>query len=1332
MFIKSEEGRLRVFEFAKYPLVVAKLTAAGALDTSFGQSGLSRLDDLPSFVSVTASVTANVRANGTLDVSTSDIMTKSTGTNTDGVIYRVLANGSPDPTFNVVVDPLLYTDVQRIIATPLAPIQVGNWSLASSPAEQTLWSQTIRFTDPGLDTWTATIDFGDGNRMTYNFSNPAHVAETNFQRVAGTDQYQFTVSHTYADNGSYNLSVVIADTTDNLSTAETKTLIVNPASAVFINATASGTTEGAEWSGQVTLRDGNDTLRVEVDYGDGTPKTFVPLVARNEITGEVTYSLRHVYAADGNYNVTVTSYDDDDLDAQGNPRTSISVLNTQFSSTFLSRISNVLPSFQVQTPAEELLEGSAYTFAIVNLSEPGSDTLTYEWDFDYDGSNFTTDYSTTSQQVSHVFNDNRSSLPRPAQRGTNGVNVSSQGLVQVGSTIYFVSDHQGGDVELYRLTDAGNVELVSVANGTGIHPTGSATPQDLQEVDGVLYFTANNGTDGRQLWRVNVAGHAEMVERASGSGPANLTISFIAQAGGITYLAANDGVNGNELWRLNTAGQLEMISISGGSAGINPSGNASPYNIVNAGGATYFGADDGTGNRLFRIDSSGDAVRVLNGTGESLVAYDLTEFADTLYFTSWNSSHGAELYRIATGSGLAERVSDIASGPSNSQVGFLNVVGDSLFFRANDGVNGSGLYRANAAGQISLVRHFQSLTMDSFTVVGSQAYFIAFDSSSGDEIWRVTDQGAVSLVNRLGSTTGIAIGVGGSNPQDLTNAGGQLVFTANDGTSGQELWRVNTSGQAELISVEGSDRGIAAGSNSSNPKMMTRLGSLVYFVANAGSGDQLWLIGEGTTARLAAFAGVQAITNPAMLSVRDDVLAFTGVVGSGREIYRVVDPSDYQVSVRVSDGSRDAGGNLIYVTNTFNANVQNVAPAINTTLIPTTGSEGQPIVFDPSQFITDAAGDRLSFDWVIKDELGAVVLRADNPNFTFTPANDGIYTLEVTVVDDEPEQQRGSATATVTVNVANQAPSFEIASSHPEWIVAGATRTLEGTPLSFSVGALNEPGPNDLASLQYLWTVTTDDNLPVALSSNTGTSITFTPPDQGNYWVTLTVTDQIVALDAGQLVLRPGAVVSRQHLVVADNADPGLISVNVTTAGNAAGVVHNLPANVPVRITGAFADASRADVHTATISINPTIPIETIVLQPNVDDDGAFSFQYQFAGPTPQQVGQGITYIDYLVTFQVRDLDGGESLPVQRTIRVLATDEVAPTVTLGAAGLQNTAVPQLSGQVNDLTSIVRVMVNDQSYTAQVDAIGNWTLPDAPTLASDATRYWFPLLTQLAT
>jgi ELWxxDGT repeat protein len=75
-------------------------------------------------------------------------------------------------------------------------------------------------------------------------------------------------------------------------------------------------------------------------------------------------------------------------------------------------------------------------------------------------------------------------------------------------------------------------------------------PSNLTNVNGVLYFTANDGTHGTELWKSDgtAAGTAMVKDIYPGSGsgsPSNLT-----NVNGVLYFSANDGTHGTELWSI--------------------------------------------------------------------------------------------------------------------------------------------------------------------------------------------------------------------------------------------------------------------------------------------------------------------------------------------------------------------------------------------------------------------------------------------------------------------------------------------------------------------------------------------------------------------------------------------------------------------------------------------------------------------------------------------------------------------------------------------------------------------------------------------------------------
>jgi ELWxxDGT repeat protein len=80
---------------------------------------------------------------------------------------------------------------------------------------------------------------------------------------------------------------------------------------------------------------------------------------------------------------------------------------------------------------------------------------------------------------------------------------------------------------------------------------GSSDPQFLTEVNGTLYFSANDGADGTELWKSDgTAAGTVMVKNINSSGSSDP--QFLTEVNGNLYFSANDGANGTEPWRLSS------------------------------------------------------------------------------------------------------------------------------------------------------------------------------------------------------------------------------------------------------------------------------------------------------------------------------------------------------------------------------------------------------------------------------------------------------------------------------------------------------------------------------------------------------------------------------------------------------------------------------------------------------------------------------------------------------------------------------------------------------------------------------------------------------------
>lgn len=116
-----------------------------------------------------------------------------------------------------------------------------------------------------------------------------------------------------------------------------------------------------------------------------------------------------------------------------------------------------------------------------------------------------------------------------------------------------------------------------------------------------------------------------------------------------------------------------------------------------------------------------------------------------------------------------------------------------------------------------------------------------------------------------------------SFPKELTSFANNLVFVANDGTSGFELWSVSNQGD-NLRKIAD----LSQGNTSSSPEQLTVVGDRLYFTANIGDGRKLWSMSN-------AFEIPTLVTgtgdDPKHLTNIDGKLYFSAKSERGRELW---------------------------------------------------------------------------------------------------------------------------------------------------------------------------------------------------------------------------------------------------------------------------------------------------------------------------------------------------------------------------------------------------------------------------------------------------------------
>ncbi|WP_322936943.1 ELWxxDGT repeat protein [Nocardioides bizhenqiangii] len=372
-------------------------------------------------------------------------------------------------------------------------------------------------------------------------------------------------------------------------------------------------------------------------------------------------------------------------------------------------------------------------------------------------------------------------------------------MVGVDGTLFFTVGGDDDNSELWRSdgTRAGTVLVKRFSAGGGEY--GGGGPENLTAVGDTLFFTASDDVHGEELWRSNGtrAGTVLVKDISPGGdsggydeydyGPTNLTA-----VGETLFFTADDGIRGHEVWRSDgtKAGTVLVKNIRPGSYG------SYPGRLTAVGDTLFFRARDGVhGRELWRSDGTAAGtvlVEDIRPGGASADPEGLVGVGDTLFFSTEDGTSGRDLWvSDGTAAGTVLVKDFPSSGDEYEEYGLSEIVavGDTAFFAADDGSHGLELWSSDGseAGTVMVkdIRLGDYLSYPaSLTPVGDTLLFIARDGVHGQELWRSDGTTAgTSLVEDI-----LPNGAS-SRPRELTESGGDLFFRADDGLHGDELWR---------------------------------------------------------------------------------------------------------------------------------------------------------------------------------------------------------------------------------------------------------------------------------------------------------------------------------------------------------------------------------------------------------------------------------------------------------------------------------------------------------------------------------------------------------------
>ena len=369
--------------------------------------------------------------------------------------------------------------------------------------------------------------------------------------------------------------------------------------------------------------------------------------------------------------------------------------------------------------------------------------------------------------------------------------------VYFNDVLYFSGSSDNG-TELYR--SDGTAEGTTLVKDINPNVTGSGlpfsgSPSRMTPAEDIIYFVANDGEHGNELWRTDgtAAGTVLVKDISEGINSTNF-YQMKTVDDNILAFVADDGVNGRELWiSQGTAANTYMVAdITEGE------GNSDIEILEVMGSFLYFTVKDGPRRKLWKTNGTAGNAQLAESFdtfGSNVRGY--TTYQDTLYFVE-----GSSLWKAK--GGTEEKVTENISVQGNE----FAIVNNQLFFVATQGSGGNGLWKTDGTTEgTSLVKEITSASfrdIDNLFVVSLASgidlglYFIAETDEFGRELWYSsgTEEGTFMLVD---SKPGEEDGFRSFEDVNFHDVGAQLMFAGFDEVHGRELWK--SSGTTESTTL---------------------------------------------------------------------------------------------------------------------------------------------------------------------------------------------------------------------------------------------------------------------------------------------------------------------------------------------------------------------------------------------------------------------------------------------------------------------------------------------------------------------------------------------------
>ncbi|MEW4925776.1 ELWxxDGT repeat protein [Algibacter sp. 2305UL17-15] len=346
--------------------------------------------------------------------------------------------------------------------------------------------------------------------------------------------------------------------------------------------------------------------------------------------------------------------------------------------------------------------------------------------------------------------------------------------------------------------------------------------------------------------------------------------------------------------------------------------DSDPQNFVAFQNGFYFTATDGNfenfGRELWYSDGTSEGTMMIKDIKQgqnSSSPSSLIIVGNTLYFPADDGIHGSELWKSDGTENGTVMVKDIRPNNNSSYNGPLNLIdfNGTLFFTATNDVDGYELWKSDGteAGTIMIkdINSSGNGNPNNLFVFNNIIYFTANDGVNGTELWKSdgTEAGTAMVKDINANYSGLSSG------NQFLSLNNFFYFFADNGTNGYELWKSDGTESGTTIVKD-----IRIGSNSSaNSLKGSTLNNIIIFEANDGiTGTELWK-SDGTENGTSIIKNINN-TNFNSISYNSKYITYNN------EVYFLADDNVHGTEIWKSNGT-EAGTILLKDINGGNSSV---------------------------------------------------------------------------------------------------------------------------------------------------------------------------------------------------------------------------------------------------------------------------------------------------------------------------------------------------------------------------------------------------------------------------